>query len=61
MLLSLWVARFIDASIYRDIFPAIRIAILFFIIAIFLFKKKKIKFFYFIFFHTDFHLHRKQT
>ena len=26
----LWVARFNDASIYRDTFPAIRIAILFF-------------------------------
>ena len=30
------VARFIDASIYRDTFPVIRIAILFFTIAIFL-------------------------
>ena len=31
------VARFIDASIYRDTFTAIRIAILFFIITIFFF------------------------
>ena len=30
------VARFIDASIYRNTFPAIRIAILFFTIAIFI-------------------------
>ena len=34
----LGVARFIDASIYRDTFPAIRIAILFFTIAIFIFE-----------------------
>ena len=33
----LGVARFIDASIYRDTFPAIRIAILFFTITIFFF------------------------
>ena len=33
----LGVARSIDASIYRDTFPAIRIAILSFIIAIFFF------------------------
>ena len=33
----LGVARFIDASIYRDAFPAIRIAILFFTITIFIF------------------------
>ena len=33
--LAVGVARFIDASIYRDTFPAIRIAILFFTIAIF--------------------------
>ena len=45
------VARFIDASIYRDTFPAIRIAILFFIITIF----------FFFFFHNDFHLGRKDT
>ena len=39
-------ARFIDESIYRDTFPAIRIAILFFTIAIvflFLFKKNWLK------------------
>ena len=35
--LILGVARFIDASIYHDTFPAIRIAILFFTIAIFFF------------------------
>ena len=34
---TLGVARFIDASIYRDTFPAIHIAILFFTIVIFLF------------------------
>ena len=39
------VARFIDASIYRDTFPAIRIAILFFTIKIFFFF-----YYYFIFF-----------
>ena len=50
---ALGVARFIDASIYRDTFPAIRIAILFFTIAIF--------FFFFFFFHNDFHLDRKDT
>ena len=44
----LGVAWFIDASIYRDTFPAIRIAILFFTIKIF-------------FFHNDFHLGRKDT
>ena len=33
----LGVARFFDASIYRDTFPAIRIAILLFTIAIFFF------------------------
>ena len=38
------VARFIDASIYRDTFPAIRIAILFFTIVFFIFI-----FFYFFF------------
>ena len=48
---ELGVARFIDASIYRDTFPAIRIAILFFTIAIF----------FFFFFHNDFHLGRKDT
>ena len=35
--LIIGVARFIDASIYRDTFPAIRIAILVFTIAIFFF------------------------
>ena len=43
------VARFIDASIYHDTFPAIHIAILFFTIAIF------------FFFNNDFHLGRKDT
>ena len=43
------VARFIDASIYRDTFTAIRIAILFFTITIF-----------FFFFHNDFHLGRNR-
>ena len=47
--IELGVARLIDASIYRDTFPAIRIAILFFTIAIF------------FFFHNDFHLGRKDT
>ena len=49
------VARFVDASIYRDTFPAIRIAILFFIITIF--------FIFFLFFgwYNDFHLGRKAT
>ena len=42
----LGVARFIDASIYRDTFPTIRIAILFFTIAILLF----FYYFYFLFF-----------
>ena len=40
-------ARFIDASIYRNTFPVIRIAILFFIITISM--------------YTDFHLGRKDT
>ena len=44
------VARFFDASICRDTFAAIRIAILFFTIGIF-----------FFFFHNDFHLGRKET
>ena len=48
--------RFIDASIYRDTFPAIRIAILFFIITIFFWF-----FFLIFFFHNDFHLGRKDT
>ena len=47
------VARFIDASIYRDTFPAISIAILFFTITIF--------FSFQILFHNDFHLGRKET
>ena len=51
------VARFIDASIYRDTFPAIRIAILLFLIAI---LKKTIFFLIFVF-HNDFHLGRKET
>ena len=42
----LGVARFIDASIYRDTFPAIRIAILFFTIAIFFF----FNYYYYFFF-----------
>ena len=42
-------ARFIDASIYRDTFPAI----LFFTITIF--------FFFFFFAHNDFNLDRKDT
>ena len=50
------VARFIDASIYRDTFPAIRIAILFFTN----FESKK-KNFFILFFHNDFHLGRKDT
>ena len=45
------VARFVDASIYRDTFPAIRIAILFFIFTIL--------FFYFL--YNDFHVCRKDT
>ena len=48
------VARFIDASIYRDTIPVIRIAILFLTIAIFLFI-------FIFFFHNDFHLGRKDT
>ena len=48
--LNVGVARFIDASIYRNTFPAIRIAILFFTIAIF-----------FFFPHNDFHLGRKDA
>ena len=45
-------ARFIDASIYRDTFPAIRIEFFFF------YNRD----FYFIFiFHNDFHLGRKAT
>ena len=55
----LGVARFIDASIYRDTFLAIRIAILFFTITIFCDLKKKLIFFFF--FHNDFHLGRKDT
>ena len=49
----LGVVRFTDASIYRDAFPTIRIAILYFTIAIF--------FFFFCFIHNDFHLGRKET
>ena len=59
---TLGVARFIDASIYRDTFPAIRIAILFFTIAI-LFSNFFFLIFFFLisFFHNDFHLGRKDT
>ena len=46
----LGVARFIDASIYRDTFPTIRIAVLFVIIPIFFFLS-----------YNDFHLGRKDT
>ena len=49
------VARFIDASIYRDTFSAIRIAILFFTITIFFFL------IFFFFPHNYFHLGRKDT
>ena len=49
----LGVVRFTDASIYRDTFPTIRIAILYFTIAIF--------FCGFCFIHNDFHLGRKET
>ena len=52
------VARFIDASIYRDTFPTIRIAILFFTIAIFFFLIFVVLIF---FFYNDFHLGRKET
>ena len=52
----LGVARFIDVSIYRDTFPAIRIAILFFTIAIFI-----IILLLLFFFHDDFHLGKKDT
>ena len=45
-------ARFIDASIYRDTFPVICTAILFFIITIF---------FFFYVQYNDFHLGRKDT
>ena len=55
---SVGVARFIDASIYRDTFPAIRIAIFFFTIAIFF---HFLIFFSFFFCHNDFHLDRKDT
>ena len=51
---SLGVARFIDASIYRDTFPAISIVILFIIITI------GFLVFYF-FFYNDFHLGKKDT
>ena len=47
---SLGVARFIDASIYRDTFLAIRIAILFFLIAIFFFLIIFLMYFNFFFF-----------
>ena len=52
----LGVARFIDASIYRDPFPAIRNAILFFAITIFFFF-----IIFILFFTNDFHLGRKDT
>ena len=50
------VARFIDASIYRDTFPAIHIAILFFTIVIFFDFFLKI-----CFPHNDFDLGRKEA
>ena len=50
------VARFIDASIYHDTFPAIHIAILFFTITNFF-----VYFFVYFFFHNDFDLGRKET
>ena len=57
------VARFSDASIYRDTFPAIRIAIVFFTITIlFVFSIFLLfNFFNFLVFHNDFHFGRKET
>ena len=51
---QLGVARFIDASIYRDTILAIRIAILFFIITII------IIYYFFFFFHNNYSFRQKR-